>query len=92
MNLSKQEIDSLAEEAAERGARRVLAELGLDNGHKAARDIRELRDVLHAWRAVKSTALHTVVRILTTLVLAALLAWAGVKLKILWAAGIRNDL
>lgn len=82
MNLSKQEIDSLAEEAAERGARRVLADLGLDNGHKAARDIRELRDLLQAWRGVKNTAVHTVVRMLTTLVLAGLLAWAGIKFKL----------
>ena len=80
--ITPEELTRLAEEAAERGARKVLAELGLGNGQKAARDIRELRDLLHAWRAVKRTAMHTVVRILTTVFLAALLAWAGVKLKL----------
>jgi hypothetical protein len=42
-------FESLLNSAAERGAERVLAHLGLENGH-AARDIRELRDLLDAWR------------------------------------------
>jgi hypothetical protein len=38
------EFESLLNSAAERGAERVLAHLGLENGH-AARDIRELRNL-----------------------------------------------
>lgn len=82
ISVPRPEFEDLLHAAAARGARQALAELGLENGH-ASRDIRELRDLLAAWRAVKSTALHTVVRILTTILLAALLALAGIKLKLL---------
>ena len=86
MDLSPDEMACLAEQAAERGARKVLAELGLDNGHRAACDIRELRDLLHAWRAVKRTALQTVVRLLTALFLLALIAGLAIKLRF-WGGG-----
>ena len=47
--LRREDFDELLDRAAERGAERVLTHLGLENGH-AARDIRELRDLLEAWR------------------------------------------
>ena len=43
----KEDFDDLLDLAAERGAERVLAHLGLENGH-AARDIRELRGLIEA--------------------------------------------
>ena len=46
--LRREDFDELLDRAAERGAERVLAHLGLENGH-AARDIRELRDLLECW-------------------------------------------
>ncbi len=76
------ELDALIERAAEAGARKVLAEIGLDNGD-ASRDIRDIRDLLAAWRAAKRTALQTVVRILTTALLLALIAGLAIKLKLL---------
>jgi len=45
--LRKEDFDDLLDRAAERGAERALAHLGLENGH-AAKDIRELRDLLEA--------------------------------------------
>ena len=41
IQLRMEDFDDLLEQAAERGAERCLAHLGLENGH-AARDIREL--------------------------------------------------
>ena len=48
LSLRAEDLDDLLTRAAERGAERCLAHLGLENGH-AARDIRELRDLLEAW-------------------------------------------
>ena len=46
--LRREDFDELLDRAAERGAERVLAHLGLENG-SAAKDIRELRDLFEAW-------------------------------------------
>lgn len=80
--LRKEDFDELLAHAAERGAERVLSHLGLENGH-AARDIRELRDLLEAWREARHTAWQTFVKLLTTGILAALLVGAAIKLKLM---------
>lgn len=80
--LRKEDFDELLAHAAERGAERVLSHLGLENGH-AARDIRELRDLLEAWRDARHTAWQTFVKVLTTGLLAALLVGAVIKLKLM---------
>lgn len=80
--LRKEDFDELLAHAAERGAERVLSHLGLENGH-AARDIRELRDLLEAWRDARHTAWQTFVKVLTTGILAALLIGTAIKLKFL---------
>jgi hypothetical protein len=77
----KEDFDDLLDRAAERGAERVLAHLGLENGH-AARDIRELRDLIEAWRDARRTAWQTAVKVITTGILAALLVGAAIKLKL----------
>jgi sirohydrochlorin ferrochelatase len=78
-------LDRAAELGAQRGAERVLAHLGLENGH-AARDVRELRDLLSAWRDARKTAWQTFIKVLTTGLLAALLVGVGIKLKLFGAA------
>lgn len=83
--LRKEDFDELLAHAAERGAERVLSHLGLENGH-AARDIRELRDLLEAWREARHTAWQTFVKVLTTGILAALLVGAAIKLKLMGGA------
>ncbi len=80
--LRKEDFEDLLGRAAERGAERVLAHLGLENGH-AARDIRELRDLLEAWRDARRTAWQTTIKVVTTGLLAALLVGAAIKLKLL---------
>ena len=78
-------LDELLDRAAERGAERCLAHLGLENGH-AAKDIRELRDLLEAWRDARRTAWQTAVKVVTTGILAALLIGAAIKLKLMGGA------
>lgn len=80
--LSTEELERLLQQAAEQGALHALSNLGLENGH-AARDIRELRDLLDAWRDARRTAWRTVVRVLTTGILVALLIGAAIKLKLM---------
>ena len=80
--LRKEDFDELLNRAAERGAERVLAHLGLENGH-AARDIGELRSLLEAWRDARRTAWQTAVKVVTTGILAALLVGAAIKLKLM---------
>ena len=77
----KEDFDDLLDRAAERGAERVLAHLGLENGH-AARDIRDLRGLIEAWRDARRTAWQTAVKVVTTGILAALLVGAAIKLKL----------
>lgn len=83
--IRREDFDELLDRAAERGAERVLAHLGLENGH-AARDIRELRDLLEAWRDARRTAWQTTVKVITTGLLAALLVGAAIKLKLMGGA------
>jgi len=80
--LRREDFDELLDRAAERGAGRCLAHLGLENGH-AARDIRELRDLLEAWRDARRTAWQTTVKVITTGILATLLVGAAIKLKLM---------
>ena len=79
---SQAELDALLEQAAERGALRLLVHLGLENGH-AARDIRELRDLLEAWRDARRTAWQTTIKVVTTGIRAALLVGTAIKLKLM---------
>ena len=83
--LRKEDFDDLLERAAERGAERCLAHLGLENG-SAAKDIRDLRDLLEAWRDARRTAWQTVIRVATTGILALLLVGAAIKFKLMGAA------
>ncbi len=47
LNLRPEDLDELLIRAAEKGAERALAALGLENGH-AAKDIRDLRGLIEA--------------------------------------------
>lgn len=80
--MRKEDFDDLLDRAAERGAERALSHLGLENGH-AARDIRELRGLLDAWRDARHTAWQTAIRVVTTGILASLLVGAAIKLKLM---------
>mgnify|MGYP005842653071 CR=1 FL=1 len=79
--MPRDEFEDLLACAAERGARRALADVGLD-GPDAADDIRELRGLLEAFNTAKHTAWQTVVKMVTTGFLLALVAGALIKLKV----------
>jgi hypothetical protein len=76
-----EEFEEYLELAAERGAKRALADVGLVD-EEAASDIRDLRSLLGAVRMAKRTAWQTVVRLVTTGLILALIAGVVVKLKL----------
>ena len=78
----REDFDELLDRAAERGAERCLAHLGLENG-SAAKDIRELRDLLEAWRDARRTAWQTTIKLITTGILAALVLGAAIKFELM---------
>lgn len=80
ITLPREELEEMLNRAAERGARRALADVGLD-GDNAEADIRELRSLLQALRLAKSTAWQTAIRVITTGLLIALMAGIAIKLK-----------
>ena len=75
------EFEVLLDRAAEEGARRALAAIGLED-LRAAADVRDLRELIAAWRQAKRAAWQTAIRFVTTVVLAALLAGLALKAKL----------
>ena len=65
------EFEAILTRAAEEGAKRALADVGLD-GDEAALDIRDLRSLVDCIRLVRRTAMQTAVRMITTGVMLAL--------------------
>ena len=70
---------ALVEEASELGAERALARLGLADA-SAGQDMREVRQLLGAWRDAKASARKAVIGWVAKLLLAALVAGLAVKL------------
>lgn len=81
VSIPKDEFEALLEQAAERGARNALHEVGLD-GSDAANDIRELRGLLDAFNQAKRTAGLTLIKMFVTGLVLAMLAGTVVKLKL----------
>jgi hypothetical protein len=81
VRMPEAEFEALLTRAAEVGARRALADVGLE-GPTAAIDIRDLRSLLDCMRFVRRTAVQTAIRLITTGILLALLAGIAIKLKL----------
>ena len=79
-------LRALVETASEAGAARALHRVGLGDAG-AGGDVRELRDLLDAWRGARRTAWRTVVRWTMTGLILALLVGLGLKLKFWPPAG-----
>jgi hypothetical protein len=75
-------IRALVEEASEIGAGRALDRLGLSD-RAAENDVRELRELLCAWRDAKSAAKNAVISWLVRVALALILLGIAVKTGLL---------
>lgn len=73
INMDRVELDRLLDDAAHRGAKAALKEIGLDD-EKAIHDIRDLRDLLEAWKITTRSVWATVVKVVTVAALTALAA------------------
>ncbi len=73
------ELQGLLEQASETGARRALAQLGLDDA-SAAKDMSELRELLSAWRDAKRSARKAAIGWVVRMVLALLLIGIAFRL------------
>ena len=81
VQMSDADFEVILARAAEEGAKRALADVGLD-GRDAAVDIRDLRALLDSIRLARRTALETFARMLTTALILALIAGVAVKFKL----------
>ena len=78
MDIKSEEFKLMLEAAAEKGAKKALADVVLSD-EEAIHDVHELRDLLDGWREVKKAVGQTVAKFLTTLVLAAIAAALAVN-------------
>jgi len=76
--MTDQELELMLNRAAKKGAKEALDELGFHEPE----EVREIRGLLDSWRSIKSTVLHTTVRVMTTAVLATIAVGVAVKLKV----------
>lgn len=67
------ELKRIIEEAAEAGAKKALAQVGLHD-EAAGADVKELRSLLELWRDTRRTVVQTATRTITMAILAALAA------------------
>tara|TARA_R110002072_G_scaffold279206_1_gene441200 strand:- start:953 stop:1243 length:291 start_codon:yes stop_codon:yes gene_type:complete len=86
VRMPEAEFEELLARAAEKGAKRALADVGLD-GQDAAMDVRDLRALLDGIRFIRRTAVQTSVHLLTTGLILALLAGIALKLRIFGPGG-----
>ncbi len=74
IKLTPEEVETMLDNAARRGAKEALRSIGLLDDD-AARDIIEMRSLLEAWRDTRKSVWSTVVK-LTTVALLTLIAGA----------------
>jgi 2-iminoacetate synthase ThiH len=79
--LSEEQLKSLINEAAEEGARRALHSVGLHD-EKSADDVKDLRNLLKSYRTAKRVVGEQMLRVVTTAILAALVAGLAIKMKL----------
>jgi hypothetical protein len=85
VTMPQTDFEQMLERAAERGARHALHEVGLD-GEDAAHDIRELRNLLDAFNEAKKTAGLTIIKMVVTGLVMAILTGTLIKLKLFGGA------
>ena len=78
--MSPEVIEEMMARAAKQGARAALESIGLHD-ENAGDDMKELRNLLDAWRSTKKTVWSQVVKAMTMAVLGAIAAGAFLQLK-----------
>jgi len=78
--MSPDVIEQMIARAAKQGAREALQSVGLHD-ENAGDDMRELRNLLDAWRSTKKTVWSQVVKAITMAVLGAIAAGAFLQLR-----------
>jgi len=68
INLTPEELESMLDRAAKRGARQALSSIGLHDA-TAAKDINEMRNLLDVWRDTRRGIWSTVVKVTTIAIL-----------------------
>ncbi len=80
VSMPRPALEAMLEDAAERGARRALASVGLDDA-QAADHVRGLRDLFAMYRVVRNGALKQIGQAIALVVIGALVFFASTKLK-----------
>jgi transposase len=80
VNLTPEELESMLDRAAKKGARAALEEIGLHD-EQAGKDLDELRSLLASWRDTKKAMWTTVVKVITTAVLLFIAGAVGFYIK-----------
>ena len=78
--MSPEVIEEMITRAAKRGAKEALESIGLHD-ENAGDDMKELRNLLDAWRSTKKTVWSQVVKAVTMAVLGAVAAGAVLQFK-----------
>ncbi len=78
--MSPEVIEQMIARAAKQGAREALESIGLHD-ENAGDDMKELRNLLDAWRSTKRTVWSQVVKAMTMAVLGAIAAGAFLQFK-----------
>ena len=68
INLTPDELESLLDRAAKRGAKQALSSIGLHD-KSAAKDINDMRDLLDVWRDTRRGIWSTFVKVTTIAIL-----------------------
>jgi hypothetical protein len=78
--MSPEVIEEMMARAAQKGAKAALESIGLHD-ENAGDDMKELRNLLDAWRSTKKTVWSQVVKAMTMAVLGAIAAGAFLQFK-----------
>jgi len=78
--MSPEVIEQMIARAAQQGAKAALESIGL-NDENAGQDMKELRNLLDAWRSTKKTVWSQIVKAMTMAVLGAIAAGAFLQFK-----------
>lgn len=80
IEMPKDALQAMLQQAAHDGARAALKEIGLSD-ENAAKDVLEIRSLLDTYRAVKRATAVAVAKLVATALLGAALLGTGVKIK-----------